>query len=59
MAIHGSADPLITPDAGRRTADLVPGAEYVEIEGMGHDLPPQVWAPIIASVTALSAGIAW
>ena len=59
LVIHGSADPLITPDAGRRTAELVPGAEYVEIEGMGHDLPPQVWAPIISAVTALSARIAW
>ncbi len=59
LVIHGSVDPLITPDAGRRTAELVPGAEYVEIEGMGHDLPPQVWAPIISAVTALSARIAW
>ena len=59
LVIHGGADPLITPDAGRRTAELVPGAEYLEIEGMGHDLPPQVWTPIISAVTALSARIAW
>ncbi len=59
LVIHGSADTLITPDAGRRTAELVPGAEYLEIEGMGHDLPPQVWAPIISAVTALAARIAW
>ena len=59
LVIHGSADPLITPDAGRRTAELVPGAEYLEIDAMGHELPPQVWAPIIAAVTALSARIAW
>ena len=59
LVIHGSADLLIGPDAGRRTAELVPGAEYVEIDGMGHDLPPQVWAPIISAVTALSARIAW
>ena len=59
VVIHGGADPLITPDAARRTAELVPGAEYLEIEGMGHDLPPQVWAPIIASVTALATRIAW
>ncbi len=59
LVIHGSEDPLIAPDAGRRTAELVPGAEYVEIEGMGHDLPPQVWAPMISAVTALSARVAW
>ena len=59
LVIHGSIDTLIGPDAGRRTAELVPGAEYLEIEGMGHELPPQVWAPIISAVTALSARVAW
>ena len=59
LVVHGSADNLIGPDAGRRTAELVPSAEYLQIDGMGHDLPPQVWAPIISAVTALSARIAW
>src|SRR5262245_45816132 len=31
------------PECGRRTAELVPGATYVEFEGMGHDYPPAVW----------------
>lgn len=59
LVVHGSIDTLIGPDAGRRTAGLVPGAQYLEIEGMGHELPPQVWAPIISAVTALSARISW
>ena len=59
LVIHGSIDTLIGPDAGRRTAELVPGAVYLEIEGMGHELPPQVWARIISAVTSLSARIAW
>ena len=59
LVIHGSIDTLIGPDAGRRTAELVPGTAYLEIEGMGHELPPQVWAPIISAVTALSARVAW
>ena len=59
LVIHGSLDPLIGPDAGRRTAELIPGAEYLEIEGMSHELPPQVWASIISAVTTLSARIAW
>ena len=57
--VHGSNDTLISPDAGQRTAELVPGAEYLQIEGMGHELPPQVWSPIISAVTALSACISW
>ncbi len=59
LVVHGSIDTLIGPDAGRRTAELIPGSQYLEIEGMGHELPPQVWAPIISAVTALSARISW
>jgi pimeloyl-ACP methyl ester carboxylesterase len=43
LVIHGSRDTLISPSGGRRTAEVVPGARYVEIEGMGHDYPPAVW----------------
>jgi pimeloyl-ACP methyl ester carboxylesterase len=43
LVIHGSRDTLINPTGGRHTADIVPGARYVEIEGMGHDYPPAVW----------------
>ena len=43
LVLHGSRDTLIAPSGGRRTAELIPGARYVEIEGMGHDYPPAVW----------------
>ena len=43
LVIHGSRDTLIDPSGGRRTAEVIPGARYVEIEGMGHDYPPPVW----------------
>jgi pimeloyl-ACP methyl ester carboxylesterase len=43
LVMHGSRDTLIDPSGGRRTAELVPGAQYVEIEGMGHDYPQAVW----------------
>ena len=43
LALHGSRDTLIDPSGGRRTAELIPGARYVEIKGMGHDYPPPVW----------------
>ena len=43
LVIHGSRDTLIAPSGGRRTAELIPGAQYVEIEGMGHDYPQAVW----------------
>jgi pimeloyl-ACP methyl ester carboxylesterase len=43
LVLHGSRDTLINPSGGRRTAEVIPGARYVEIEGMGHDYPPPVW----------------
>jgi pimeloyl-ACP methyl ester carboxylesterase len=43
LVIHGSADTLIDPIGGRRTAELVPGARFELIDGMGHDYPPQLW----------------
>jgi len=43
LVIHGSKDTLIPPDGGIRTAELIPGARFELIEGMGHDYPPQLW----------------
>jgi pimeloyl-ACP methyl ester carboxylesterase len=43
LVMHGDRDNLIGPDGGRRTADLIPGARFELIEGMGHDYPPQLW----------------
>ncbi len=51
LVIHGSADTLIQPDGGRHTADVIPGARYVELDGYGHDLPPSHW-PVIAGTVA-------
>lgn len=43
LVMHGNADTLIDISGGRRTAELIPGAVFVEIDGMGHDYPPEVW----------------
>ena len=51
LVIHGSADTLIDPSGGRRTAELVPGARFELIEGMGHDYPPQLWERWVDLVT--------
>jgi pimeloyl-ACP methyl ester carboxylesterase len=55
LVIHGTLDPLIAPDGGTRTAELVPGAELLMIEGMGHDLPVEAWQQIISAITAMAA----
>jgi len=43
LVLHGTADTLIDISGGRRTAELVPGAKFMAIDGMGHDYPPQLW----------------
>ncbi|HTQ14736.1 MAG TPA: alpha/beta hydrolase [Rhizomicrobium sp.] len=42
LVLHGTADTLIPCAAGRHTASCIPGAEYHEIEGWGHDIPLEV-----------------
>jgi len=49
LVLHGSADTLIRPEAGRHTAACIPGAEYHEIEGWGHDMPLEA-VPLVAGL---------
>ena len=55
LVVHGENDTLLSPEHGRRTAELIPGAEYLEIEGFSHDFVYQVWPPLIEATTALTA----
>jgi pimeloyl-ACP methyl ester carboxylesterase len=43
LVMHGDRDTLIDPSGGRRTAELIPGARYVELAGLGHDYPSVLW----------------
>jgi len=56
LVIHGAEDPLIPPAAGRRTAKLIPGAQLWEVEGMGHDLPLQLWPAMAERIGAFARG---
>ncbi len=51
LVIHGDADRLIPPDAGRATASAIPGARLEIVEGMGHDYPPQYWNQLVELIT--------
>ena len=54
LVLHGSHDTLIHPSGGRRTAELIPDATYIELEGMGHDLPAAFWPTVADHVRALA-----
>ena len=47
LVIHGKADPLVPYACGEDTAQRIPGARLIGVEGMGHDLPP----PVVQSIT--------
>lgn len=42
LVLHGTEDPLVPIACGEDTARRIPGARFVPIPGMGHDLPPGV-----------------
>lgn len=46
LVVHGTDDPLVRPRNGRNLAKAIPGARFVVVDGMGHDLPAPVWRPI-------------
>lgn len=56
LVIHGDCDTLIDQSGGRRTAEVVPGARFELIEGMGHDYPPQLWSRWVDLVASHTVG---
>lgn len=58
LVIHGTDDPLVPVEGGKDTAKAVPGAQWVLIEGMGHDLPHGgAWPRIVEAITRHTQGI--
>jgi pimeloyl-ACP methyl ester carboxylesterase len=55
LVVHGDVDPLVTPSGGERTAELVPDATLLVVEGMAHDLPAAHVPAIVEAITALAA----
>jgi pimeloyl-ACP methyl ester carboxylesterase len=53
LVVHGADDPLIDVSGGHATARAIPGAELVVLEGMGHDLPRELWAEIARQIGQL------
>ena len=53
--LHGAQDPLIRPSGGRATARAIPDARLSLIEGMGHDLPRELWPTFAEEIAANAA----
>jgi pimeloyl-ACP methyl ester carboxylesterase len=55
VVIHGKADPLVPFRGGAATARAVPDARLVAIDGMGHDMPPELWPTFVDAVVENAA----
>ncbi len=60
LVVHGLADRMVHVSGGRATASAVAGAELLLIDGMGHDLPPDLHETIAGAIrrTADRCGVA-
>jgi len=50
LVIHGTADPVVTYSRGVATAEAIPGAKLLTIEGLGHELPPGCWDEVVGAI---------
>jgi pimeloyl-ACP methyl ester carboxylesterase len=50
VVIHGKADRLMRPFGGRAVARAITGARLVLFDGMGHELPRELWDDIIGEL---------
>jgi pimeloyl-ACP methyl ester carboxylesterase len=55
VVVHGLDDPLVHVSGGLALARAIPGAEFVGIKGMGHDLPRPVWPRIADEICQVAA----
>jgi pimeloyl-ACP methyl ester carboxylesterase len=43
LVVHGLNDRMVHVSGGRATSAAIPGSELLLVEGMGHDLPRELW----------------
>lgn len=58
-AIHGTRDSLIRQSGGRATARAIPGARLHLVEGMGHDLPRELWPLFTDEIAGTAERAGW
>ncbi|MHA2009195.1 MAG: alpha/beta fold hydrolase [Candidatus Hodarchaeales archaeon] len=52
LVVHGKEDPLVPVEAGIDTAEVIPGAELLILERMGHSRPPEIKFQIMDAIIA-------
>jgi len=55
LVIHGTKDKMVRVSGGKATARAIPNARLELIEGMGHDLPRELWPRLIDGIEQTAA----
>jgi pimeloyl-ACP methyl ester carboxylesterase len=50
LVVHGSADRMVHVSGGRATARALIGSELLVIDGMGHDLPLELFDTVVEAI---------
>ncbi len=50
LVIHGDEDPLFPLEHGRSLAVAIPGAEFLTLPQVGHELPARAWDAVIVAI---------
>jgi pimeloyl-ACP methyl ester carboxylesterase len=53
--LHGTDDPLFPIGNGEALAREIPGARFVRLEGIGHELPPRASEAVVEAIVAHEA----
>jgi len=50
LVVHGLADRMVHVSGGRATSLAVPRSELLLIDGLGHDIPEDLWPTLVQAV---------
>lgn len=57
LVVQGAADPMMSWRAAKIVADAIPGAKFLLLPGVGHELPRGVWPLVLDEIAALSGEV--
>ena len=50
LVVHGMRDKMVHVSGGRATSQAIPGAELMLLDGLGHDIPEELWPTLVTAV---------
>ncbi|MCP9487469.1 MAG: alpha/beta fold hydrolase [Gaiellaceae bacterium MAG52_C11] len=55
LLIHGDLDPVLLLESAHRTIAAAPATKLLLLEGIGHELPPEIWPLVLDAITEHAA----